>query len=240
MKSAMTDHSAFDGNKSLTNINCWLAAKGLAHNPFERWSADHDQDLPYYFVDVVGAFDELRRHTTPSIIFARHGCGKTAQRQMLAAHYRPANLQSRWLSVPYTYAGFERVLASADYDLSRVQSSHHVAALLRLGLIALDREAHHDDVVGKALASPDIAAKWAAYTSRFAPHLFAGSSPNDGVDPLADMSSSEMLEGYVELIHAAGLDGCAIWWTDWTSFLSQLATRFRQSHSWLRCWAHLH
>ena len=67
-----------------TQLDSWLAQRGLKGNPFEKSTADHDQELPNYFVDI-GGFDELLRQTQPCIVFAERGCGKTAQRQMLAA-----------------------------------------------------------------------------------------------------------------------------------------------------------
>lgn len=184
------------------------ADEGSRDNPFGRWNAEHDYDLPSYYVDL-DEFDLLQRLTEPCVVFARRGCGKTAQRQMLAAQYRPLDPSSRWLAVPYTYAGFEPALQAVDYNVRRVQARHHVEAILRQGLAALDREAQRDTEIARDLAAPAPAAQWAAYVARFAAHLLPAIDPGD-VRPLDALSSPELLAGFVGLIRAAGLDTCAI------------------------------
>ena len=123
-------------DSSGSRLDRWLKRRGLRRNPFDARSAEGDPDLPAYFVDVEH-FDDLLRSELPCAVFASRGCGKTAQRQMLAAQCLPASPNSDRLSVPYTYSGFEHALASAEDDLTRLKPMSHVAAILRQGLLAL-------------------------------------------------------------------------------------------------------
>lgn len=189
-------------------VDLWLDGKGFRSNPFERWNAETDRDLPSYYIDV-GEFDRLQRLKEPCVVLAQQGCGKTAQRQMLAAQYRPLDPSSRWLAVSYTYAGFEQVLQAVEYDITRVQAEHHVEAILCQGLADLAREAKRDVEIGQALAAPAVVTQWAAYLTRFAPHVRPAVDLGD-VHSLDALSSSERLAGFTSLIHAAGLDACAI------------------------------
>jgi len=191
-----------------TSLDRWFARKGFRANPFERWNAEHDQDLPNYFVDI-GGFDELLRLTVPCVIFAQRGCGKTAQRQMLAAQCRPLKRDSPWLAIAYTYNGFERALGSAGGEIRRVQPIHHVGALCYLGLTALVNEASSDSEIQSTLADPGVAPRLAAYVARFAPHL-AG-APTAGLSGALDgLGSLELLQGFATLARDAGLESCVV------------------------------
>jgi hypothetical protein len=197
-----------------TSLNRWLASRGLRGNPFGRWNAEHDEELPNYFVDLAG-FDERRRLellrlTVPCVVFARRGCGKTAQRQMLAAHCRPFKENSARLAVTYTYSGFERALRNAGDDVQQVRPMHHVDALLNLALKALMGETKRDRKVKKALTNSDVAPRLAAYAARFAPHL-ADSLPVSGsAGSLDDLGSVELLRGFSKLVQSAGLGLCVV------------------------------
>jgi hypothetical protein len=182
----------------------WLDQRGLKKNPFGAWNAERDLDLPGYFVDM-GQFDEVLRLTEPCIVFARRGCGKTAQRQMLAAQCRPLSPYSPRLAVVYTYAGFEQVLAAASNDATQLQAEHHVAALLRQGLIALQGEATRDPEVRLALTRPDVASRLNAYLGRYVPHLIADSLAGTA-SILGGLASLELMQGLMDLIKAADLE----------------------------------
>lgn len=186
------------------SLDRWLDQRGLQKNPFAVWNAERDLELPGYFVDM-GQFDELLRLTEPCVVFARRGCGKTAQRQMLAAQCRPLHSDSPWLAVIYTYAGLEQALAAASYDATQLQATHHVAALLRQGLIALEGEAKRDPKVRTALSHPNAASRLNAYLERYAPHLVAHSSPG-AASNLDALTTVELMQGLVVLIKAANLD----------------------------------
>ena len=191
-----------------TSLDQWLARRGLRGNPFERWNAEQDQDLPSYFVDI-GGFDELLHRTEPCVVFAQRGCGKTAQRQMLTAHCRPLKGDSPRLAVAYTYSGFERAIRSANDDIEQTRPIHHVSALLYLGLTALTDGAAHDSEVQSALTSPDVASRLAAYVGRFAPHLVDTST--DGMSSALDsFGSLDLLQGFSELVKGAGLESCVV------------------------------
>jgi hypothetical protein len=191
-----------------TSLDRWLAGRGLKGNPFERWNAEHDQDLPSYFVDI-GGFDELLRLTEPCIAFAKRGCGKTAQRQMLASHCRPLERDSQRLAVVYTYDGFEQALGGANHDVGRMRPIHHVSALLHLGLSALANEASQNTKVQSTLMGPDAASRLAAYAARFAPHLSVASAtgPSNAVNKLGSLA---LLRGFTRLIKDAGLELCVV------------------------------
>ena len=137
----------------------------------------------------------------PCIVFARRGCGKTAQRQMLAAQCLPTNPSSDRLSVPYTYSGFEHVLASAEDDLSRVKPMSHVVAILRQGLLAL-ASARGAPTVQAALTSPELAPRLAAFQGKFAPHLLTGPGEPTVLDGL---SAIELIEAFAALVQECGL-----------------------------------
>jgi DNA-binding response OmpR family regulator len=197
-----------------TSLDRWLAGRGLRGNPFGRWNAEHDHDLPSYFVDLAG-FDERRRLellrlTVPCVVFARRGCGKTAQRQMLAAHCRPFEENSARLAVIYTYGGFERALRNAGDDVQQVRPMHHVDALLSIALKALLGEVERDGKVKTALMGSGVAPRLPAYVARFAPHL-TGSLPASGsAGSLDDLDSVELLRGFSKLAQSAGLDLCVV------------------------------
>jgi hypothetical protein len=182
----------------------WLEQRGLTENPFAAWNAERDPDLPGYFVDT-GHFDDLLDRVDPCVVFARRGCGKTAQRQMLAAQCRPFRPDSTWLAIPYTFTGFERALASAGNDVAQLRASHHVAALLRQGLAALENEARRDPLVHSALTAPLVAPSWQAYLGRYAPHI-AGEPDPAAAGRLEGLGTLELLEGFVRLLQAAGLE----------------------------------
>jgi hypothetical protein len=192
----------------------WLAGRGLRGNPFGRWNAEHEKELAEYFVDLAGFDERLRlellRSTVPCVVFAPRGCGKTAQRQMLAARCRPLAKNSSWLAVPYTYGGFERTLRSADGDVQQVRPMHHVDALLSLALKALLRESQQDRKVKKAIESPDIATGLAAYVARFAPHLTDALPASESKGSLDVLDSVELLQGFSDLLQDAGLDLCVV------------------------------
>ncbi len=200
--------SSSNTRQPATGFERWLAGRGLGGNPFERWNAERDQDLPRYFVDVRN-FDELLHQVEPSVVFAQRGCGKTAQRQMLTAHCRPLDQSSQRLAIAYTYDGFERALHAANGDIGQLHSLHHVSALLHLGLIALSEAISGDSWIQGAPAGSNAAPRWTAYVMRFAPHLTHG--PTTG-SPMAleGLSSRELMEGFGNLVKAAGLESCVV------------------------------
>ena len=200
--------SATDVRQPDTSLDRWLARKGLRANPFQRWNAEHDQDLPNYFVDI-GGFDELLHLAEPCVIFAPRGCGKTAQRQMLASQCRPYKRDSPWLAMAYTYSGFERALDSADSEIRRMRPIHYVSALCHLGLIALVDEASRDSRIHNALADPGVAPRLTAYVTRFAPHL-AGASTTGLACALDGLGSLELLQGFSRLVKDAGVESCVV------------------------------
>jgi hypothetical protein len=191
-----------------TSLDRWLTRKGFRANPFQRWNAEHDQDLPNYFVDI-GGFDELLHLAEPCVIFAPRGCGKTAQRQMLASQCRPFKRDSPWLDIAYTYGGFERALDSAGGEIQQLRPIHHVSALCHLGLIALVDEASRDSRIQNALADPGIAPRLAAYVARFAPHL-ADAPIAEPSSVLDGLGSLELLQGFSLLVKDAGLESCVV------------------------------
>ena len=204
----MAKRKSFNTKQPETLLDRWLARRGLRGNPFERWNAEHDQDLPNYFVDL-GGFDDLLRLTEPCVVFAKRGCGKTAQRQMLAAHCRPLKRDSQRLAIAYTYSGFEQAVGGANDDIGRLRPIHHVRALLHLGLSALVNEASHDSEVRSALTGPDVASRLAAYIARFALHL-ADDSTAGVSSALDNLSSLELLQGFADLVKDVGLASCVV------------------------------
>jgi len=187
----------------------WLAQRGLRGNPFATWNAEREPDLSDYFVDV-GQFDELLRATEPCVILARRGCGKTAQRQMLAAQCRPLQSDSSQLAVNYTVSGFERVLSQANEDVNQVRSIHHVSVLLSLGLTALMEEiAPHLTGQAAPFTGAQDRARLATYVAHFAPHLMPATL-NESPAVLDVANSGALLHGFAGLVQAAGLENCVV------------------------------
>lgn len=195
-------------NQPTASLQRWLNRIGLTGNPFERWNAENDMDLPTYFVDI-GNFDEFSQLKTPSIIFAQRGCGKTAQKQMVASECRPLKSNSVQLAISYTYNGFERVLESVNYDISQVHPQHHVNALLYLGLTALNSEIQQDSKLQSILKGSTIEAQWHAYLSYFTPHL-VNSSASNSPSTINNLSSVELLQGFISLLTHLELETCVV------------------------------
>ena len=103
---------------SQPRIDPWLADKGFRDHPFARWDAGSDEHLTYCYVDL-DEFDLLQDIEEPCVFLAGPGCGKTAQRQMLAAHYRPLEPDSDWLAVQERCSGSERGNKKAPSSLRR-------------------------------------------------------------------------------------------------------------------------
>ncbi len=186
-----------------TSLSHWLQSHGLRDNPFVGQNAEREPDLPDYFVDVE-RFDELLSLTEPCVVFASRGCGKTAQRRMLAAQCRPERQDSRRLAVHYTYAGFERVLAEISNDLTQLRPIHHVTAILRQALAALKDAARHDSGLEAMTQRPDIAFRLGAYQARYAP----GSAPvavAGGFLSFDYLAASDLLTEFARLIADCGL-----------------------------------
>jgi len=192
----------------MSNLDRWLDRMGLTSNPFDRWNADGDIELPNYYIDN-GKFDEFFQLTSPGIIFAKRGCGKTAQKQMIAAQCRPITRGSRQLAVSYTYKGFERTLESVAHDVTRIHARHHVHTLLYLGVVALIEEAKQDNRIGDILESSAVASQWLTYNTFFAPHL-TGDPVGAKVEDISNLSSVDLLEGFSSLLIDVGLDRCVV------------------------------
>lgn len=195
-------------NWSESNLRLWLERKGLLANPFERWNADQDQDLPNYFVDI-GNFDDLLYLSEPCVVFAARGCGKTAQRQMLAAHCRPLKRDSLQIAVNYTYTGFEQVLAQVNDDVNQVRAIHHINAILQLGVTALVEEIPNDLAKDYLLHSPDIASRLNAFVVRFTPQL-KPPQPAETATILDNLEPLALLQNFAQLVKEAGLENCVV------------------------------
>jgi hypothetical protein len=187
----------------------WLNQRGLRENPFAIWNAEREPDLSDYFIDV-GQFDDLLRATDPCVVFAGRGCGKTAQRKMLAAQCRPVNRDSTHLAIDYTANDFERVLSEVNGDVSQVRATYHVDALLRSALTAFMKILEYSGSEhAAALANPEDRSRLAAYVVRFVPHL----QPAWLAEMPAVLDSSNwlaLLQGFAELIHHAGLEDSVV------------------------------
>lgn len=184
-------------------VNHWLNERGLSKNPFDILNADQEPDLSHYFVDL-GQFDDLQRLPYPCLIFAHQGCGKTAQRRMLASYCRPEKRDSEWLAVHYTYTALERALRLAGGEAAEARDIHHVRALLRQGLMALDDEAQRDAHIASVLERQRVARRLAAYQAQFAPHLVSDALRSAGTE-LEELGAMELLQGFVSLVEAVGL-----------------------------------
>ncbi|MGC8781151.1 MAG: winged helix-turn-helix domain-containing protein [Anaerolineae bacterium] len=186
-----------------THLHRWLSARGLRADPFACLNAEHEADLPYYFVDVE-RFDELLEATEPCVVFAARGCGKTAQRRMLAAQCRPERTDGPRLAAHYTYDGFQQALTSAGDDPTRVRTDHHVAAILGQALGALRKARQSDPHLDSLLQRPDLAFRLQALAAPLPPQpasLPVPTMPSSSDGP----SPSEQLDALVQLLADCGL-----------------------------------
>lgn len=185
----------------------WLEKNRLGDNPFKDWAADNEPHLTKYFVPS-GDFEKLLQEARPCLVFAGRGCGKTAQRRMLAAECRPINRGVRSLAISYGYAGVERALRLAGGDVDRVEAGHHVAVLLHEALKLLEDECRRVPEQDTKLKSSTVRPCLADYAARFAPHLALAA---DGqASSLAEMGSVELLQGMTRLLQDAELGPCMV------------------------------
>ncbi|MBV6452664.1 MAG: hypothetical protein MHPDNHAH_03424 [Anaerolineales bacterium] len=191
-----------------SNLTRWLSIRGLRGNPFEKWNAENDLDLPSYFVDIV-SFNEFSQLETPSIIFAQRGCGKTAQKQMVASECRPLQNGSARLCISYSFNGFERILNRVNYEIEQIRPQHHVEALLYLGVNALQKEISRDTRIRKILENEGLLNEWKAYILHFAPSLASQHQTNDPAN-LDGLSSIELLQGFSSILQKLGIETCVV------------------------------
>ncbi|MCC7164390.1 MAG: winged helix-turn-helix transcriptional regulator [Anaerolineae bacterium] len=189
-------------------IERWLKQRGIRKNPFLIWTAEHDPNLPDYFVDN-GFYTRLSSTPKPCVVFARRGCGKTAQRQMLASECLPDKKDSHSVAISYTYPNFERALSAADFDPFRVRSEHHVSELIRQVLITLEQAAKVQPSIHNGWHEPEIAGLWHGYLERFAPHLLKKQIVGTQVS-LAHYGPTELFYGLGQLLRAGGLERALI------------------------------
>jgi hypothetical protein len=197
-----------NSTQAIARLDGWLDRRGLLGNPFEHWNAEDDLNLPDYFIDI-GNFSEIFRLTMPCVVFAQRGCGKTAQRQMVAMECRPLRADSLQLAVSYTYNGFEQVLESVNYEIEQVNPLHHVNALLTICTNALANEAKRSTEIQSALENADIALRFGAFISHYTPHL-ADASIAASMNRLEDVGSIGLLKEFSSLIRDIGLESCII------------------------------
>lgn len=184
----------------------WLTRRGFRADPFQYTNAEFEvSTLPGYYIDL-GTLDLLLESREPYIIYAAKGCGKTAQRQILASMCRPADPHSKQLAVHYTYDGFERTLALADGQIERVRGAQHIEAILQAGVFSLAQALDSDPAASEALHKADTRGKWQNYLERYAP---------DGLEPGVEekveksfrrQTPSQILRGFSELVSKAGFD----------------------------------
>lgn len=189
---------------SLENrITQWVQQWGLRRNPFDRGNADLEQDLPRYFVEV-DQFADLQARDEPCLALGGRGCGKTAQRRMLASSCRPAVAGSDTLAVEYTYRGFEVALQSVHDDLTRLQVGHHIRAILHCAVAALHQEGQvrpHTRLALQVAGKEDL---FAAYVRTFAPHLADG-AVHDETHNIAQLNPLTQLSEFITLLDSIGV-----------------------------------
>jgi DNA-binding response OmpR family regulator len=194
--------------KETEKLESWLTARGLRANPFQRWSADHDQDLPRYFVDM-GGFDEVLRARGPCIVFAQRGCGKTAQRQMLAAQCQPGSPSSDLLAIPYTYSSFGPLLERANEDLDDVGTMDHVAALLAKAIRIVSRVEHGRQSSSQGTpTAAGVSKELAELERRLAPYL--PHATGEVATSIRGLGALEAIQRFGELVHELGIETCVV------------------------------
>ena len=190
--------------QSLENrITKWVQQWGLRRNPFDRGNADLEQDLPRYFVEV-DQFAALQARGEPCLVLAGRGCGKTAQRRMLAALCQPTQAGSDTLAVEYTYRGFEVALQLVHDDLTRLHVGHHVHAILHCAVAALHQDGQVRPYTQQGLQGAGKEALFAAYVTTFAPHLASSAVPG-GTHNIAQLNPLTQLSAFIALLRSIGV-----------------------------------
>jgi hypothetical protein len=191
-----------------SELERWLASRGLRGNPFGRRSADQDQELPKYFVDI-GGFDEMLRAQGPCFVFAGRGCGKTAQRQMLAAQCRPADRTSTRLAIPYTHASFGPLLDKANDALDDLEPMDHVATLLTTAIkIVTEMQATGPRLLHSPTVAATVSKELSELESHLAPHLHrerGGAGAHNG-----GLTALDALEKFAALVQVFGIKTCVV------------------------------
>lgn len=130
----------------------WLDRVGLLDDPFGLYEAEREcleteegtPILSLLFVDRPYLYQMLGNTSRPQAAFliAGRGCGKTATRSMIAYQGQYGQLRRRVLIVDYTDFGV--LLDQVDRDISRIESGHHVRAVLRFALKAVVQQIPSD------------------------------------------------------------------------------------------------
>ncbi|MEW5872804.1 MAG: winged helix-turn-helix domain-containing protein [Chloroflexota bacterium] len=201
----MSEHQQLPAIGASTRLDRWLVDRGFLGNPFEYSNAEYEQKLPGYFIDA-GGFDEFIQTTSPCVIFAGRGCGKTAYRQMLAAQCRPAQKDSSFIGINYAASSFERALIQAGSQLNQVNAAHHIDALLYSAVNILADEARDDKVTQNALEKTGAMLRMQVYLERYAPHK-ASTRRRKAELPIAldHLAPLELLQDFARLLKQAGL-----------------------------------
>lgn len=108
----------------------WFANIGLIGNPFEHLTAEEDEDLLRYQIqlqEVRSLERQIRGDNTASrwIIFAKRGCGKTALCQMVRRSHSPFK-NDHILGIMLDAEALNNVLAYADQALETLLPIHYV------------------------------------------------------------------------------------------------------------------
>jgi DNA-binding winged helix-turn-helix (wHTH) protein len=202
VKVFMTDsqHNPEQGTKD--ELHRWLVTRGFSDNPFEHSNAEREHDLPDYFVDI-GGLDDLLHTQEPCIVLAERGCGKTTQRQMLAAQCRPTDPLSSRLAILYTYPWFEFALELAENHLELVSSNHHINALLRSAVSTLADEVWKNPGMLEMMKHQGSLTLFGTFVASYAPLKMDPSWPF-GKNLIDSLTPIERLTAYASLLSQLG------------------------------------
>lgn len=183
----------------------WLVQRGFSANPFENTNAEFEQaELPAYYIDQ-GKLDEILSSRKACLIFAARGCGKTAQRQMLASMCFPGQPRAVRLAIHYVYAGMERALAASAGRLAQVSTAAHVDAILFAGVEALAQALQASPRLIDPLRQAEPSLLLDAYLARYNPGMEAPPASQADLLRLDQMTPSMKLHGFADLLVAAGI-----------------------------------
>lgn len=120
----------------------WLQSYGFNQDPFESEAVRAESDpLLGKALDVSAAFEPFPYYEGikgkpdvpgPRFIFAPRGGGKTALKQQLEREFNDNLRTGIGHTLCVSYDNFDRVLAKADHDCSKVLPRYHVEEIIRL------------------------------------------------------------------------------------------------------------
>ncbi len=117
----------------------WLNPWGFKRNPFEDNDAHEEKNIPDYYVPIHDLYIEnLIARTSPWLILAGVGRGKTALRKMVAASCFPADRTSKTLAIEFERDAWFKMKELAGKGIA-LQPVHYAQRIIAIALAHLKK-----------------------------------------------------------------------------------------------------